>query len=124
MATCKDCLSYDVCKELQGYQRKMDYSQLMNIEDICNSFKSKSHYVEIPCKLGDTVCMRWSWEPVRIRNRITKGTVIGIYIGQNKKPTLTIKHNDHDFRYYRGKFIVEEVLDGERVYLERSADNG
>ena len=53
MATCKDCLSYDICsyhaatKAMHGLiEEKLVY--IAN-QIPCKFFKSKSHYVEIPC---------------------------------------------------------------------------
>lgn len=43
--TCKDCIHYEVC----GYG-------LVKPEDaVCDSFKDKSRFVELPCKVGDRV---------------------------------------------------------------------
>lgn len=39
MATCKDCIHYDVC---------IDHEE-------CRDFKDSSRFVELPCKVGDTV---------------------------------------------------------------------
>lgn len=56
--TCKDCIHYDVCEdykrnictECNGRHEKfcMNYG-------ICGYFESKSQYIELPCKVGDTV---------------------------------------------------------------------
>lgn len=49
MSTCKDCVHYDVC------------AYWGNILDPihggvkCDDFKDKSRFVELPCKVGDTV---------------------------------------------------------------------
>lgn len=39
--TCKDCVHHDIC-ECAG-------------RDICEDFKDKSRFIELPCKVGDTV---------------------------------------------------------------------
>jgi hypothetical protein len=59
MAICKDCLHYDVCDtylptdydtdEILEMCAKGKSDEITNIEDICNSFKDKYRYVEIPC---------------------------------------------------------------------------
>lgn len=61
--TCKDCIHYDVC----GYRNienpkecNETISDLNDIEKLCESFKDKSLYIELPCKVGDTV-----YEPTR-----------------------------------------------------------
>lgn len=43
--TCKDCIYYEVC---------CDEYELAHAEN-CNNFKDKSKYIELPCKVGDTV---------------------------------------------------------------------
>ena len=46
MATCKDCLHVEICKDhlCHGFTA-----------DGCQHFKDRSHFVELPCKVGDTV---------------------------------------------------------------------
>ena len=45
--TCEDCIYYDVC----------DYDGDVAVfpDRICGFFKDRSRFVELPCKLGDTV---------------------------------------------------------------------
>ena len=43
--TCKDCIHSDVCK----------YKELPVIAEQCVDFKDKSNYIELPCKVGNTV---------------------------------------------------------------------
>ena len=43
--TCEDCLHYDICIGAFGDQ----------LPKICDSFKDKSKFIEIPCSVGDTV---------------------------------------------------------------------
>lgn len=58
MATCKDCLHHDLCKcvgTIKMYPEKSDG---------CSFFKERSRFVELPCKVGDTVwyirdCSDW-----------------------------------------------------------------
>lgn len=48
--TCKDCIHYEVCKDL---------ADALEMEGcICNHyfhFKDKSRIIELPCNVGDTV---------------------------------------------------------------------
>ena len=62
MASCKDCLHVDVCcSYLSTVYNKCklatpDFELLKNIEcDECQHFKDRSRFVELPCKVGDTV---------------------------------------------------------------------
>ena len=48
MATCKDCLHYDVCKAIENELDMIPPSQ-------CGCFKDKSRFIELPCKVGDTI---------------------------------------------------------------------
>lgn len=46
MASCKDCLYYEVCS--------VDESCLPDYVN-CEHFKDRNRFVELPCKVGDTV---------------------------------------------------------------------
>ena len=48
--TCKDCVHYEVCKIVHsnGDDRVLENSP-------CKHFKNKANFVELPCKVGDTV---------------------------------------------------------------------
>ena len=57
--TCKDCIHYEACRE---YDRAFwghtsnKHSDLINAKpEDCPYFKDRSRFVELPCKLGDTV---------------------------------------------------------------------
>ena len=71
MASCKDCLHYDLCKStimnsaiikrLNGFI-KLDEAKGQVIKEYyesCNHFQDRSRFVELPFQLGDNVyCMR------------------------------------------------------------------
>lgn len=42
--TCRDCIHHEICVLL-----------LQNTDAVCNGFADKSRYIELPCKVGDTV---------------------------------------------------------------------
>lgn len=48
MASCKDCLHYDVC------QFHIDEETKMTVNE-CGHFKDRNRFVELPCKVGDTI---------------------------------------------------------------------
>lgn len=54
--TCKDCIHYDVCEAVRGRSNRVGKNSLRVAEKHCpyNSFKDKSRFVELPCKVGDT----------------------------------------------------------------------
>lgn len=53
--TCKDCLCSDVCIETRDQIQMLAYQSRNDIEKVCSNFKDKSRFVELPCKVGDTV---------------------------------------------------------------------
>ncbi len=54
MEKCKDCLSYDVCKNVNGVFAD-SFTKRDNIEKQCEHFKDRSKIISLPCKVGDTV---------------------------------------------------------------------
>lgn len=55
--TCKDCLYYECCKSLSKdfIKHPKDYENNEKMSEICITFKDRSKFVELPCKIGDTV---------------------------------------------------------------------
>ncbi len=55
---CKDCIHNDVCED---YKRNIctecnwRHEEFCMDDGICRYFKYKSKYIELPCKVGDTV---------------------------------------------------------------------
>lgn len=45
--TCKDCVHYDAC------------NRILNRLEVCDQFKDKTRFVELPCKVGDTIYKVW-----------------------------------------------------------------
>ena len=66
--TCKDCIHFESCKKL--YETHGE--GLSGDSFVCDSFKDQSRFVELPCKVGDTVY----FNNVHLRY----GKVIAIYI--------------------------------------------
>lgn len=53
---CKDCLFYDFCNDYNEYPEYIQHcEQTTGKEFKCSHFKDKSHFVELPCKVGDTL---------------------------------------------------------------------
>ena len=50
MASCKECIHFDRCKGLYKFDRLQKA-----VSKGCSYFKDRSQFVELPCKLGDTV---------------------------------------------------------------------
>ena len=66
--TCKDCIHFESCKSL--YETHGE--GLSGDSYVCDFFKDRSRFVELPCKVGDTVY----FNNVHLRY----GKVIAIYI--------------------------------------------
>ncbi|MCM1115692.1 MAG: hypothetical protein NC397_09370 [Clostridium sp.] len=61
--TCKDnCLHYEVCQDFKRNictvcnLRHAEFK--INRDGLCDYFKDKSKYIELPCKVGDTVYVK------------------------------------------------------------------
>ena len=64
MPTCKDCLHIDVCEIRTCYmcdgfacddcEIHSNYGKIPSIKN-CKYFKDRNRFVELPCKIGDTV---------------------------------------------------------------------
>lgn len=56
MSSCKDCVHCEVCQTRDGqtefYGLDIDCN---NVEELCEHFKPKSRFVELPCEVGQTV---------------------------------------------------------------------
>ena len=69
--TCKDCIHYGLC-ETKGNAEVF----VRGIENICGYFKDKSKYIELPCKVGDTLYViddRFDGLPQDVIKRLGKG---------------------------------------------------
>ena len=53
--TCKDCLHAEVCGTFAIASETFEISSPERTASSCNDFKDRSRFVELPCKLGDTV---------------------------------------------------------------------
>ena len=67
MATCADCVHVEVCKEyvmglaaVRGVDLNVDELEAVLQCDDCDHFKDRARFVELPCKLGDSI-----YEPKR-----------------------------------------------------------
>ena len=51
MATCKDCICYSGCSGILN-----DFGMRLNpAREVCDRFEDRSRFVELPCKVGDTI---------------------------------------------------------------------
>ncbi len=89
--TCKDCLSSGVCYKFQNIINGVKtYDEYFNKDVICSDFKDKSKLIELPCKVGDPVCIlnpkRVTYADPRFNADIWKLECIGFhYMGIGNK---------------------------------------
>ena len=74
--TCKDCIHYDLCRscsriQLGWHGNSVHYVE--NIEEICKDFKDCSRFVELPCKVGDTLF-------VPTRNLVSEYKIVSFHV--------------------------------------------
>ena len=112
--TCKDCIHYDVCggfiptdldRDVFDYCREGRTDEIPVIEERCNSFKDKSRFVELPCKVGDTV---WAIRDFKGIKHPQEGIVSEMYFTKEMKLHIVVKY------VARGEF-------GKTVFLTREA---
>ena len=53
--TCNDCLHAEVCGTFAIASEIFEISSPERTASSCNDFKDRSRFVELPCKVGDTV---------------------------------------------------------------------
>ncbi len=59
MANCKDCLGFEFCLDRLGTTKYYDNAiAANNVEELCQKFKDRNRFVELPCKVGDTVYVK------------------------------------------------------------------
>lgn len=54
--TCKGCLHYKACKTSVGTTRYYGRETAAgNVEELCSAFDEAARFIELPCKIGETV---------------------------------------------------------------------
>lgn len=72
MSRCKDCVHYEVCMDYTTLSESEVAQNFDKTELLCDHFKPKSRFVELPCEVGQTV--------------YTNVAMRGWYFRQNDKP--------------------------------------
>ena len=99
--TCKDCIHYDVCGESIF---------------TCGQFKDKSRFIELPCKVGDTVYL------VDFEYGIYKCIVNDIQILSDNKPVYTLyfySQNGYEAAELEWDIDIERDCFGKTVFLTK-----
>ena len=114
--TCKDCVHYEVCKIVHsnGDDRVLENSP-------CKHFKNKANFVELPCKVGDSVYLlqkyygTYCFNVVEDKVQMIGVTSRGIHIKARN-------HHDHNKMYMLGKTIFLTKEEAEQK--QRKEDEG
>lgn len=113
MSTCKDCLHYELCQALE------DNHQANKIKPIqCGLFKERSKFIELPCKVGDTVYL------IPTHNRKPYCGVVEDkvqMIGITSRGIHIKGRNNHEFNkmYMLGKSVFLTKEEAEKVIKEQ-----
>jgi hypothetical protein len=123
MASCKDCVHADMCrfytKELakaKGITLGKDIFEYFSSGDVCEDFKDRSRFVELPCKVGDSVYLD--------NLHIKYADVIGIYIDafggvfDLRIYTNIQLANGFGYEYFISKDYTFEDI-GKRIFLTK-----
>ena len=117
MATCKDCLYVEACSSiLSGFD--VDIEFFSKQISVCKNFKDRSRFVELPCKVGDTVYLD--------NLHIKYADVIGIYIEafsgvfDLRIYTNIQLANGFGYEYFISKDYTFEDI-GKRIFLTKEA---
>ena len=73
--TCKDCIHYEACHDMyyeEHATRHFD-PEKHNAEKECGYFKDRSRFVELPCKVGDTLF-------VPTRNLVSEYKIVSFHV--------------------------------------------
>lgn len=111
MATCKDCLHLEVCNSR--------FPDPNNERIICEQFKDRSRFVELPCKVGDMVYMITEQMQKVGRKKVTKTVIVeccvdNFRIGDAGYPSAALCDNENAWHYG-----VEPKMFGEIIFLSR-----
>lgn len=103
---CKECIHNDIC-DLQKI--------IIENRDSCKHFKDSNRFVELPCKVGDTV-----YYITGIGHNLVKtATIKEIIIDKNGIKDLYVQGNGHNFEspfvstFYLTKEEAKQVLEKE-----------
>lgn len=71
MATCAECVHVEVCRyytnelaKANGIPLKLEEVERLLECDDCENFKDRARFVELPCKVGDTIYWNLLGKPV------------------------------------------------------------
>jgi hypothetical protein len=114
MATCKDCLHYEACKRFNEIRTNVIDESKRGAENLCELYADKSRFVELPCKVGDTV---WYLNPVHeICEALVESVEFNLYT--NPQTWISVKYYSEWFGEHRLKSRIDMLLN-KTVFLTR-----
>lgn len=111
MKSCKDCVHYDVCIYVE-----MDAER---VEELCDKFKDKSKFIDIPFNIGDTVYVIPSIDGIKpIRKSIIECEISNIIFNQDGKTVgYSCEERYSGYFYYSCIFLFNSI--GKTVFFTR-----
>ena len=111
MASCKDCLHVEVCREyvmglaaVRGVELDATEIEQVLVSDDCENFKDRSRFVELPCKAGDTFFVIIESSDILEY----KVFYISILCGEvYDEIEIVLDRNYHRIKYTKGRFEYE-----------------
>jgi hypothetical protein len=91
--TCKDCVHYEVCKEQDAMLGENTIDEIVGVESVCEFFKPKSRFVELPCEVGQKVWFVNSTNWQQTEWEVAEGKVSMIQQKADKSWKVRISHN-------------------------------
>ena len=76
MATCKDCLHYDACKKFNKIRTNVINDSDRGAENLCEVYADKARFIELPCRVGDTVYYLGGFRKKYIKTAIVEEIII------------------------------------------------
>lgn len=76
--TCKACIHYEACNKVNT-KLGLPTTDSLGFEKYCGCFADKSRYIELPCKVGDTVYVTvhpYTFLPLK---KVVEGEVVSIH---------------------------------------------
>ena len=103
MSKCVDCLSQNVCEEINNLKCRKDFIWY-SAEYGCPHFKDKSLFVELPCKVGDEVYCIWQYADFmgkKDKPFIQRDVVTGWICLKGKTKLITRDYSEMDDNWYK-----------------------
>lgn len=113
MASCKECIHYCVCKAVADTGKFVLDTERPDQSERCPNFADKSRFIELPCKIGDTVWvivngikkpLEAQVRSVDIKNTIDINTAVKGYY------SVTVNSGDFGKSLFLTKEEAEEAL--------------